>query len=393
MRVFAGLCALGGTLLTGSSDPRVLFIGNSYTYFNNLPAMVSALGRASGHPIETTMIVRGGATLDVHWNNESAVAAIRRGGWTHVVLQEQSQLGNMVFINGATPIVDDGGFLAAARRFDEVIREQRARTVLFRHWSRRSADPADRIRLATAFDQVEDSLSTLAAPVAAAWDSARRRLPNLDLYIQDGSHPTAAGSYLAALVFYATLTGRSPVGLPRRLTGPAVDDAGAPGNEKNAMLVDLDELSAAKLQQIALEVTRAGSRRARASGALPPLPKPPEVPAGAAPSLTSLMGDWSGRATIAPFPTRLEISVKPGSAAPSISATLVAGPNRIGGAATTLSFERGRMVFTQSNGLQGLPMRFEGVIVGDSLTGVVRIDGDAARFHAVGTWAVAKHKQ
>ncbi|MEO8453334.1 MAG: SGNH/GDSL hydrolase family protein, partial [Gemmatimonadota bacterium] len=128
MRLWNVLVAVSGAACAGSAPPKVLFIGNSYTYFNNLPAMVSALGRGDGRPIQTAMIVRGGATLDDHWKGDSAAAAIRRGGWTHVVLQEQSQLGNYVVINGAPAIFDDGGFVAAAGRFDAIIRQGGAKT-------------------------------------------------------------------------------------------------------------------------------------------------------------------------------------------------------------------------------------------------------------------------
>jgi hypothetical protein len=336
------------------------------------------------------MIVRGGATLDDHWKSDTAAALIRRGGWTHVVLQEQSQLGNMVFINGATAISDDGGFLAAVRRFDAVIRQGGAKTVLFRHWSRRDAVPADRVRLAAAFDRVEDSVSVLAARVGTAWDSARRQTPEIELNISDGSHPTPAGSYLTALVFYATLTGRPVVGLPSRLTGRKSNDEGVLGADPAAVLVDLPAAQAAKLQQIASIITRPGYRPARPTGPLPPLPASPQVPAGTLPAPSALIGEWTGRATIAPFPMTLEISIKTGSPTPTIGASIVAGQNRIGGQPTAASFTGGHLIFTQPNGLDGLPMRFEGVMVGDSLTGVVRIDGVAKRLHAVGTWAVAK---
>ncbi|MEO8450679.1 MAG: hypothetical protein ABI647_12845, partial [Gemmatimonadota bacterium] len=253
--------------------------------------------------------------------------------------------------------------------------------------------PGDRVRLAIAFDRAEDSLRALGVPAAAAWDSSRRRIPDLPLYIQDGSHPTPAGSYLAALVFYSTLTGRSPIGLPRRLTGRAADDEGVPGGDSTAVLADIDSVHAAELQQIAAEVTRRGSQ-VRLAGPPPPLPGPPEMPPGSAPDPSRLTGRWVGRATVAPFPAVLELQVKPGTPAPQVGATLVFGPNRVGGEPSAATFENGRLEFTQPNGLQGLPMSFEGVMVGDSLTGVIRIEGagTAARFHIIGTWAVAKRR-
>ena len=54
-------------------------------------------------------------------------------------------------------------------------------------------------------------------PVAAAWLAAWRRDSELALYSPDGLHPSAAGSYLAALVMYGALFERSPVGLPAKV--------------------------------------------------------------------------------------------------------------------------------------------------------------------------------
>src|SRR5262249_7819567 len=122
--------ALAGTAIGPPPAHRVLFIGNSYTYFSDLPAMVAALGRAGGDPIETGMVVEGGASPGRHLARASWAATIRRGGWTHVVLQEQSQLGNLLYVDGAAHIVDDGRFLGAFEQLDRLVRDQRGVTVL-----------------------------------------------------------------------------------------------------------------------------------------------------------------------------------------------------------------------------------------------------------------------
>ena len=62
---------------------RVLIIGNSYVYFNNLPEILEVLSksRSSPRPIEARMFVKGGATLQRHWDEGAALAAIRQGPW------------------------------------------------------------------------------------------------------------------------------------------------------------------------------------------------------------------------------------------------------------------------------------------------------------------------
>ncbi|HEY6146635.1 MAG TPA: hypothetical protein VIZ69_03020 [Thermoanaerobaculia bacterium] len=86
----------------------------------------------------------------------------------------------------------------------------------------------------------------LLLPAGEAWRAAWARNPKAELYSADGFHPTAEGSYLAALVMYAALYGKTPVGLPGRLTAK-------PGA---TALVDLGPAEARLLQEAATEALR-----------------------------------------------------------------------------------------------------------------------------------------
>ena len=68
--------------------PRVLFVGNSLTEGNALPAMVEALARAAGQPLAAEAVTFGGFSLEDHWNQGDARRAIGRGGLRFVVLQQ-----------------------------------------------------------------------------------------------------------------------------------------------------------------------------------------------------------------------------------------------------------------------------------------------------------------
>jgi hypothetical protein len=103
------LClAVAAAPAAGQSRPlRVLFIGNSYTYFNDLPGLVASLGRGARpmRPMRTEMVALPGVSLRDHWLDGAALAAIRRTRWDYVVLQEQSMLGVMM-VHGR-PTVND----------------------------------------------------------------------------------------------------------------------------------------------------------------------------------------------------------------------------------------------------------------------------------------------
>src|SRR3954462_8661710 len=91
---------------------KVLFIGNSFTSRNNLPALVERLALAAGNRLKHHLISAGGASLRTHWNKGDAGKEIERGGYDFVVLQEQSTL----------PIKNPKRMAENIRLFDERIK-------------------------------------------------------------------------------------------------------------------------------------------------------------------------------------------------------------------------------------------------------------------------------
>lgn len=236
---------------------RVLFIGNSYTYFNNLPQMIEGLAAAARETqkLETEMVATGGATLKRHWEEGKAVEAIRRRGWDYVVLQEQSTLGPSQMVSGRITISDPQAFYEAARLFDAEIRKAGAKTVLFLTWARLN-QPEDQAKLNDAYLTMARELKAIIAPVGLAWETALKKNPQPELHLQDKSHPTPGGSYLTACVFYSLLYHKSAVGLPGVLTGDKVEVSGkvisSPnGDGRKAELVSLSRSDATVLQQVA----------------------------------------------------------------------------------------------------------------------------------------------
>lgn len=240
----AGTGGLGGTRGLGNTPAlqkplRVLFIGNSYTHYNGgLATLVNQLAAAvpGGRPIECTQVTKGGQTLEGHWNDGKAQAAIREARWDVVVLQEQS----------LRPVVDRERMWKYARLFDAEVRKVGARTVFYETWARRNK-PENQSALNEAYDTIARELGALVAPAGPAWQRVFAARPDMVLHIADQSHPTPAASYLNACVFYATLLGKSPEGLPRVIR-----------NNAGRVLVDLKEADAAILQKAALHAVTAG---------------------------------------------------------------------------------------------------------------------------------------
>lgn len=246
----------GGT--AGAPPTRVLFIGNSYTYFNNLPEMVRALAEAAGAgPVEVRMVAPGGWRLADHWEKGEAHEALRSGKWDFVVLQEQSQLGDPRTVDGKPRVGSDKVFAPAAAKWAEEITRRGARPVFYMTWAKKVA-PEDQAVLTDAYSRAARAGGGVLAPVGIAWGEVRQASPGIELFIADGSHPSAAGSYLAACTLVASIFVRNPEGLPARITGTPVNlETALPEPGKSTVLVNLPAAQARTLQSAAWKAAQA----------------------------------------------------------------------------------------------------------------------------------------
>lgn len=238
---------------------RVLFVGNSYTYLNNLPKLLEAIAASEngGPVIHTEASLSGGKTLKWHWEQGRAVEAIRKGSWDFVVLQEMSTLGYQGPKGGPPRINDPAMYFEYAGRFHEEIQRAGAKTVLYATWAR-DGYPEQQRRLDDAFAQFARRSKAGIVPAGLAWTVAKLEAPGIRLHMPDRSHPTMAGSYLNALLFYQCLTGHPAKNPPNVIEGTRWN------RTEKVTLVNLPLSDAIVLSQIA--------ERAVAGEPLRPLP-------------------------------------------------------------------------------------------------------------------------
>jgi len=188
---------------------RVLFVGNSLTQYNGgLNEHVRRLQQAgdswNAPYFEDAALAKPGAYLREH--AAPLQETLRRGlPWDAVVLQGYSDEPA-----STDPAVVER-FEAAVRALDAVVRESRSRSVLFMTWGYRG-EPAMAARLDAGYRRVGDALRVPVVPVGLAFERARRERPDVALVVEDGKHPTMAGTYLAACVFYSSFEGHTPEG-------------------------------------------------------------------------------------------------------------------------------------------------------------------------------------
>jgi hypothetical protein len=196
---------------------NILFIGNSFTQRNDLPGLIAAMAADRQVQVKHQLTSAGGASLRTHWNAGQATKAILRGGYNYVVLQEQSTL----------PVKNAKRMAENVRLFDEVIRQAGSQTVLYMTWARQHA-PETQQAISDAYNSIGKEIGALVVPVGSVWQTFLAKHDRPCLYDRDQSHPSFAGSYLAACVFLATLLAINPVG---------IDAAGAPLDESERKLL------------------------------------------------------------------------------------------------------------------------------------------------------------
>ena len=224
---------------------RVLFIGNSLTYVNDLPAELQALVAAAypdGPSLQYQSVTPGGCTLQKHWKDGKAAAKITEGHWDYVVLQEQSQI----------PLCDREQVFKYARLFDREIKRVGAKTVFYMTFPLKKKF-VDGDVLPDVYATLGKELGAIVVPVDVAWHEAATLDAQLALYQADGVHPAPAGTYLAVCCFGETLWGQPAGPYPAKLLR---------ANHEDKPLVELDERQARELQKAAAVAVSSAAKAA-----------------------------------------------------------------------------------------------------------------------------------
>lgn len=213
---------------------RVLFLGNSYTYVNDLPNTLKYLALYLGDTIETDSYTPGGSTLQTLSADANTLAKIQLGNWDYVVVQAQSQEPSFPPAQVATDTYP------YAHIIDSMIHAINpcAETIFYMTWGRKNGDAGNcagypvictyegmQMRLRESYLEMTQTNNATCSPVGVAWRTYRNAFPSVDLYQADESHPSVNGTYLAACVFYSTIYQKSTVGATYLLGGVGNGDA------------------------------------------------------------------------------------------------------------------------------------------------------------------------
>ena len=257
------LAALVVVAASGLHADDTLFIGNSYTYggpdkivfdHGGVPKIVEAIAASKGKTLSTLMLTAGGVDLGYHLQQPKTDEDLKAKSWDWVVLQGLSMEATHV---GRPDVFFKNGEIFCKRIMAD---SPKAKIVLFQTWARPKESPfysgtstpqtfvdvaqmnaeiqKNYQELCRRLQAIDPGSQVEVAPVGLAFERSQEKYPEINVNFTDLHHASTAGSYLAALVIYATIYQDSPKGATHEFFG-----------------ISLDAGVAAKLQEIADEVT------------------------------------------------------------------------------------------------------------------------------------------
>ena len=191
---------------------NILFIGNSFTFYWNLPLVVEAMANERNYNYDITQSTASGSSLKDHWfeNDElKSKTLIATGRYDRVVLQDYS-------LNPLQNLVESQMYFTD---FIEWVKANNGAPYIYATWmykgiSNNNYDVVDPIQ--DALQPIADKTGAVMVPIDQAFRTLQKRHPNIPIFMSDNKHPSPVGTYLAACVYFRIFTGESPLGLSRR---------------------------------------------------------------------------------------------------------------------------------------------------------------------------------
>lgn len=215
-------CSLQMVSSFAQTTKQVLFVGNSYTYVNDLPKMTSQVASSTGDSLIYDSSTPGGYSFQAHSTNTTTLSKIALGRWDNVVLQEQSQIPSFP----ETQVQAD--CYPFAKKLDSLIllANPCTETMFYMTWGRKNGDASnctnfpplctyagmDSLLYLRYMTMAVDNHAVI-SPVGAVWNYIRNHNPSIELYSADESHPSISGTYAAACCFYTVLFKKNPLNI------------------------------------------------------------------------------------------------------------------------------------------------------------------------------------
>ncbi len=223
---------------------KVLMIGNSFTFYWNLPQVLERMFATKDVRIKVDQKTIGGSKLSEHWYyNKNRDYNINE--YDYVVFNDYSTYAMKNLDTCAKYI----------KLFTNLANKLNVKPFIYGTWEYpylRNISSNSNSNTMSRLDSIAKTNKAIYVPVGNAFKYAEDNYPEINLYMDDNKHPSPNATYLAACVFYSMITGDSPLGLPRRFEGKNIDG-------KKIYYIITETKAAEKSQEIADIIT--SSRR------------------------------------------------------------------------------------------------------------------------------------
>lgn len=194
---------------------RILFIGNSYTHYNNMPKMFKDLAHSKNINVDVHMSAKSSHTFQMHSERMDLYQDIQREKWDYVVLQGFSRE-----LSKGIHSIDSLVVPYVKRISDSIYQKNPCATILlYETWGYEQGYPDDSLNWSYQImnDHIHQGYLYLSklfdfpiVPVGKVWETVKENNASIQLYNEDLQHPSKYGSYLAACSFYAAIFKQNP---------------------------------------------------------------------------------------------------------------------------------------------------------------------------------------
>lgn len=190
-----------------------LFIGNSYTYYLNMPEIVKVMAKNKGHELNYIMHAPGGVGFEAHLSNPQCLKLIKSKRWDYIILQTKSI---EPFLMPDQMMKFGSKLVRIAQDNCEIILLYQTMAYGKRHGLMGNSKLVDLMyeRNVSAYDELAKKTGSKVVPVGTAWYICQKGNSKIRLHDKDQSHPSKDGAYLTALVMYGAIFGEKPINMP-----------------------------------------------------------------------------------------------------------------------------------------------------------------------------------
>ena len=190
---------------------RVLFVGNSFSYYYNLPEVVNAMSAYSDKVyIDTRHSLVGGSDLSQHLKGENGtetLGILAKEKFDYVVLNHHS----------LATIKDADTFFETSKKMVDLIRSKGSKPIFMMTWAYKS-NPLMLKTIAADYENMSSKLGVDLIPCGKLFDEVRIKRPDLNMYEDDDKHPSKHATYLNGLTFFKYFTNEKTSKIPNRIT-------------------------------------------------------------------------------------------------------------------------------------------------------------------------------